>query len=261
MSAAGQDLLGLAGRRVAVLGAGQGIGLETVRLLAGAGANVVCVDRDPHLATAVAKEVSGVAVTADITDARELERAFTEATADGPLNGIVDIVAIAKAGPLSAASDADLDERITITTRHVMHVMRLASTFMVDDGSGAIAIVGSMAGVTAIRNQGVYGAAKAATHQLVRVGAVELGAQGITVNAVAPYFTKTPVLLGRLAPESWAKIEQVTPNGRVGVPADVAGVLLFLMSGLSRHISGQIFPIDGGLSATVAHPSVPEFGW
>ena len=258
--AAPQDILGLSGKRVAVLGAGQGIGCETVRYLARAGARVVCVDREKDLAAAVAAEVDGLAVSADVTDADDLRRAFGEAVGGGLLHGVVDIVGIATAGPLADATDADLDAEIDIVTRHVLHVLRLAGEVIAPAG-GAVAVVGSLSGVTAIPGQGVYGAAKAATHQLVRVGAVELAPRGITVNAVAPFFVRTPRLNARLRPETWDAIAHSTPDGRVAAPSDVAGVLLFLLSGLARHLTGQILPLDGGLSATVALPPLAEFGW
>lgn len=254
-----KPVLDLSGRRVLVLGAGQGIGAASVRMLAGAGAEVLCVDRDPEMAELVAKEVDGTPLVADVTVAADLDRVFADATAPGPLHGVVSIVGVARPGRLDTATDEHFDFEIDIVTRHVLHTLRLAGKALAATG-GSIAVVGSLAGEAAIPGQGIYGAAKAATHQLVRVAAVELAASGIRVNAVAPSFVRTPRVLDAMPEEAWAAMAASSPSQTVAEPEDIAGVLTFLLSDLSRHVTGQVIPVDGGVSVTVPLPQVPAFG-
>ncbi|MGW5151495.1 SDR family NAD(P)-dependent oxidoreductase [Rhodococcus koreensis] len=260
MSDVPRPVLDLTARRILVLGAGQGIGEETVRMLDAAGAEVLCVDRDADLAKMIAKQVNGIPLVADVTVPGDLDRVFAEATADGPLHGVVDIIGVARAGKLVDATDADLDFEIDLVTRHVLHTLRLAGDALADTG-GSVAVVGSLSGESAIPAQGVYGAAKAAAHQLVRVAAVELAPRGIRVNAVAPFFVRTPRLLEAFPPDHWKAVAAATPNRRVAEPADIAGVLTFLLSDLALHVTGQIIPVDGGLSVTVPLPALPTLGW
>lgn len=253
-------VLDLSDRRVLVLGAGAGIGVEAVRLLAQAGAHVLCVDREAELAESAAKEVGGTALVADVTVRGDLDRLFAEATADASLHGVVDIIGVARGGRIADATDDDLDDQIDIVTRHVLHTLRLAGEVLAPT-EGSVAVVGSLSGMAAIPSQGVYGAAKAAAHQLVRVAAVELAPRGVRVNAVAPWFVQTPRLLDRFQSEWWEGVAASTPIRRVAQPADIAGVLVFLLSDLARHVTGQVIPIDGGLSATVPLPPLPSLGW
>jgi NAD(P)-dependent dehydrogenase (short-subunit alcohol dehydrogenase family) len=199
-------------------------------------------------------------LVADVTVRGDLDRLFAEVTTEAPLHGVVDIIGVARGGRIADATDEDLDDQIDIVTRHVLHTLRLAGEALASTG-GSVAVVGSLSGIAAIPSQGVYGAAKAAAHQLVRVAAVELAPRGVRVNAVAPWFVQTPRLLERFPATWWQDVADKTPIRRVARPTDIAGVLVFLLSDLARHVTGQVIPLDGGLSSTVPLPPLPSLGW
>ena len=110
-----------------------------------------------------------------------------------------------------------------------------------------------------VRDQAVYGTAKAALHHLVRCMAVELAKDMIRVNAVAPGFIRTPRLEVILAPDQWRLVEQAIPMKRAAQPYEIAAALLFLASDLSSHVTGQVLSVDGGLGNGAALPPL-RFG-
>src|SRR5262245_28598889 len=111
--------LRLDGRGMVVLGAGQGIGAATAHALAQAGARVLCVDKDAELAGSIAAEVGGVACAADVTRRADMVQLFEMAREKvGPLRGIVDIVGMAKLGPLTGLTDADYEWQFDVVLRH-----------------------------------------------------------------------------------------------------------------------------------------------
>jgi len=110
-----------------------------------------------------------------------------------------------------------------------------------------------------VRDQAVYGTAKAALHHLVRCTAVELAKDMIRVNAVAPGFIRTPRLEVILAPDQWRLVEQAIPMERAAQPYEIAAALLFLASDLSSHVTGQVLSVDGGLGNGAALPPL-RFG-
>ena len=242
-------------RGMVVLGAGQGIGAATARALAQAGARVLCVDREAGLAEQIAREVGGVSCAADITQRNEMERVFATARETlGGVRGIVDIVGMAKLGPLSSFSDADYEWQFDVVLRHAFLALQLGAPLVAQSGGGAITFVGSISGNACLPNEVVYGASKAALHYLARAAALEFGASGVRVNAVAPGFTRTPRLNQMISDERWAAIGEGIPLGRAATPDEIAGPLLFLASDLSAHITGQVLAIDGGLGAMAAIP-------
>ncbi len=119
-----------------------------------------------------------------------------------------------------------------------------------------MAFVGSMSGTTTLVGQAAYGTAKAALHQLVAGAARELGARKVRVNAVAPGFARTPRLNSMFDESQWADIGRCIPLGSAAVPSEIAGPLLFLVSDLASHVTGQTLAVDGGLAHTIAMPTL-----
>lgn len=254
-----RGFLSLEGRGFVVLGAGDGMGRQTCHALAQAGAKVLCVDRDPELASGIAREVSGIAVSADVTLRSDMERVFQRAgEAFGPnLRGVVDIVGVAQIGALADVADDDWNRQFDIVLRHAYLTIQLGGAALASRGGGTLVFVGSISGLVSVARQAAYGTAKAALHHLVRCSAHELGPRGVRVNAVAPGFVRTPRLLSRLSESFWDTVSEVNPLRRVAVPSDIAGAILFLCSDLSGYVTANILTLDGGTSSVA---SVPQIG-
>ena len=211
----------LDGRGLVVLGAGQGIGRQTAHALARAGARVLCVDRDPELAEAIAAEVEGVACVADVTARADVERVFAEATKrfGDSLGGLVDIVGMADIRSIPDTDDASWNRNFDLNVRHAYLAMQIGARAMAKRGS--MVFVSSISGTHSIENEVSYGAAKAALNHLVRGAAHELGPRNIRVNAVTPGFVRTPRLLAALSEEFWTGLKAYIPLRRaaeVGFP-------------------------------------------
>lgn len=244
--------LRLDGRCHVVIGAGRGIGRQCAHALGQAGAGVVCVDSDADRAQAVAREVNGWPLCADVTRRAELERMLDEARSrGGRLDGVVNIVGLSLGASLLDATDELIDRNLDLNLKHAILTLQEAARAMAGSGGGTITLVGSIAGVSALPGQALYGAAKAGLHHFVRSAAAELGHLGVRVNAVAPGYVRTPRMLERFDAEKWDEIEGATPLQRSGTPADIAGVVLFLSCALSGFVTGQVILADGGLTAPI----------
>ncbi|MEM5455677.1 SDR family oxidoreductase [Paraburkholderia phytofirmans] len=251
------SLLRLDGRGFVVLGAGQGIGAQTVHALAQAGARVLCVDRDETLARNIADAVAGIPCVADATSRVDMQRVFDTARLHfGRVHGVVDIIGVAGIKPLSAVDDASWDQQFDIVVRHAYLAIQIAGEMMKADGGGTFAFVGSLAGDRAVPNEVAYAASKAALHHLVRCAGVEYAPHNVRINAVSPGFVRTPRLNQRLDESTWTTVGRAIPIGRAATPAEIAGHLLFLASDLSAHMAGEIITVDGGLSVVAAIPAI-----
>lgn len=248
-------LLRLDDRPFVVIGAGQGIGRQTAHALAQAGAPVICVDREATLAEAVAREIDGIPYVCDGTQRAEVQLLFEDAKRRfGQVAGIVDILGMAKLKPLSQFTDEEWNWQFEVVLRHMFLTLQLGAPAM--SNGGAIVFVGSISGDLCVPAETVYGSAKAAQHHLVRAAALEYARQGIRINAVSPGFTRTPRLLALLGEENWSEIDRAVPIGSAAQSSEVASIVLFLASDLSKHILGQVITVDGGLSASGQLPAM-----
>ena len=261
MTAATNDILkslDMTGRGVVVIGAGQGIGAATCRALRGLGANLLCVDNDRARGEAIAAEVGGAAVLADVTIRAGVEHVF--ATADAKfgdsLAGVVDIVGMASSRPIGEFDDDAWNWQFDIVLRHAFLAIQIGGEALAKRGGGAMAFVGSISGNLSIPGQSAYGTAKAALHHLVECSAHELGPRNVRVNAVAPGFVRTP-RLERLGKGFWTEIESRLPLRRAAQPEDIAKGLVFLVSDMSTCMTGTVMALDGGIAQLANVPPVP----
>lgn len=247
--------LGLEARRVLVAGAGQGIGRACVLGLAEAGARVACLDLDEARAGEVAGEVrstggEAVALGADVRRRDEVEAAVAATVeAFGGIDVLVDVIGEARWNRALDLTDDEWDESFDLVLRHVFHLAQAAGRRMVEaGGGGAIVSVASVSGLFAAPRHGAYGAAKAGLVALTKTLAVELAADGIRVNAVAPGAVNTPRVLAMTTPERRAESARAIPLGRQAEPEEIARVVIFLASDLASYVTGQTVVADGGAS-------------
>lgn len=243
----------LDGLNYIVLGAGLGIGRQTVHALAQAGARVFCVDLDAQRAHAVASEVGGVAHHADCTDRVQVERLVEEAERRlGRIDGFVDIVGMAEFVGFLDITDELWDRQFDLNLRHCYLIAQVAGRRMVAHG-GSMLFVASISGLSAAPLHAAYGAAKSALGSLVKSLATELSPFGVRVNAVAPGAILTPRRLAVITPEMHEEARHGFPLGRRGEMSEIASAALFLSSPMASYITGQNLVVDGGV--TIRHPS------
>lgn len=247
--------LRLDGRGVVVIGAGQGIGRQVTHALAQCGARTLCVDIDGDLAHDVAVEVGGVPWSGDASQRGDAERLFGDAAAHlGRIGAVVDIVGMAQYRALTEIDDELWRWEEDVVLRHALFAAQLGGKAMAATGGGAMAFVASVSGLTSAPLHAAYGVFKAGLMSLVRSAAVELGPQGVRVNAVAPGVVWTPRVSAYLGEEGRERNAANVPLRRVALPADIAAALLFLVSDLSSYVSGQTLVVDGGVSAKFPYP-------
>jgi len=249
------DLFGLDGEVAIVTGAGRGIGEGIARVLAGAGAKVVCAARRTHEIERVAGEIcdSGghaIAVTTDVTDLQSVESLARSAIAEW---GRLDIwVNNAGGSPLQVPlTELPIDEwnaTIALNLTAIWTSLRTASEVM-EDG-GRVLNISSIAAEDVVPGSGHYSAAKAGVNMLTRTASVELGPR-IRVNCIMPGAVPTEIMMQamKLQEDDLPRLEKMLklPAGRLGTPTDLGAAALFLCSKASEWVTGQCIRISGGM--------------
>jgi 3-oxoacyl-[acyl-carrier protein] reductase len=252
---------GLAGSGVLVTGGSGGIGAACARAFAAEGARVaVHWHRGEERGRSVAAETGGVAVQADLTDEREVDRLFAETRE--ALGRIDACVAVAGVWPSEDVPvwelplerwEATLQANLTATFLTARGFLREVAR----NGSGSLVLVGSTAGLVGEAGHADYAAAKSAVlgglllslkNEAVRV------APAARVNAVAPGWTESPMTRGHVEPEQVRRITRTMALRKVAQPEDVAAAVVVLASDrLSGHVTGQVVTVAGGMEGRVVH--------
>ncbi len=234
-------LVSLAGKTALVAGGGGGIGAATCSVLLAAGARVVSVDLPGRGAVDGA-----VAIEADLGDPAGARHAVAKASdAAGRLDIVVHCAGITRDAVLWKLSDDAWRDVLRVNLDSAFWLLREAAPILRKSGGGAIVLVSSINGERGKFGQANYAASKAGLIGLARSAARELGAFGVRVNAIAPGFIDTP-MTAALPEELREKAVEESALGRMGSPEDVAAAILFLVSPLSRHVTGQVLRVDGG---------------
>jgi 3-oxoacyl-[acyl-carrier protein] reductase len=234
----------LEGKTALVTGGSRGIGKAIAAELAEGGATVVIgYQSAADEANAVAEEIGGRAVQADVSDPDEARRLVEDA---GDVDLLVNNAGITRDGLLMRMSDDDWRAVIDTNLGGVFHTCRAASRGMLRRRSGSIVNLSSVVGVHGNPGQTNYGAAKAGIIGFTKSLARELGSRGVRANVVAPGYIDTR-LTQELPDELKQAMLQSTPLGRFGDPQDVAGAVRFLCSDEASFITGEVLLVDGGL--------------
>ena len=234
----------LEGKLALVTGGSRGIGRAIALELGRAGAEVVVGYRTGREeAEAVASEIGGRAVEADVSDA-ESAKALVEAAGD--LDVLVNNAGLTRDGLLVRMSDDDWRTVIDTNLSSVFYTCRAAARPMMRKRAGSIVNVSSIVGVHGNWGQTNYAASKAGIIGFTKSLARELGSRNVRANVVAPGYVKTQ-LTDVIPEEARAKMLGLTPLGRLGDPEDVAGAVRFLCSDAASFITGEVLLVDGGL--------------
>ncbi len=234
----------LEGKLALVTGGSRGIGRALALELGRAGAEVVVGYRTGREeAEAVASEIGGRAVEADVSDA-ESAKALVEAAGD--LDVLVNNAGLTRDGLLVRMSDDDWRTVIDTNLSSVFYTCRAAARPMMRKRAGSIVNVSSIVGVHGNWGQTNYAASKAGIIGFTKSLARELGSRNVRANVVAPGYVRTQ-LTEVLPEEATAAMLQNTPLGRLGDPEDVAGAVRFLCSDAAAFVTGDVLLVDGGL--------------
>jgi 2-hydroxycyclohexanecarboxyl-CoA dehydrogenase len=245
---------GLDGKNVIVTGGAGAIGSAICRRFAGYGAKVGVFDRNLDGAKKVAAEIKGFASGVDIADHEAVGRAIAEFESQA---GLTDIL-VNNAGWDRFANFVDTtpdlwDQLIAINLKGPLNMSHFVLKGMVARGSGRIVNIASDAGRVGSSQEAVYSACKGGIIAFTKTVAREVARKGITLNAVCPGPTDTPLLAaaageGERAERMRAALVNAIPMKRVGQPEDIPGAVCFLASDDAAFITGQTLSVSGGLT-------------
>jgi NAD(P)-dependent dehydrogenase (short-subunit alcohol dehydrogenase family) len=242
----------IAGRVAIVTGAGNGLGRAESLALAGAGARLVLNDLPGGAVQAVAAEVTaagGQAVVADgdVADWATGEKLLATALAAyGQLDILVNNAGITVDKTVRKMTPEEWDRVIHVNLSGAFYLSKAILQHMLDRGYGRIINISSVIGSAGGFGQANYASAKSGLFGLTMSLALETAAKGLTVNAVTPGYITTD-MTAEVPPDVMEKLVARIPVGRLGEPNEVARVVEFLADPESSYITGQVYPVNGGL--------------
>lgn len=250
-----KDLLQIKGRRYLVTGAASGIGRATSLLLSETGAKVLLVDINEDGLLKVQSECQGDTdiLVLNLIDADSIKGAVKEkVTTFGKLNGFVHCAGLPYIAPLKVINPERTEKLYRLNTYAAIELAKVCSSKQVYAGeAGSFVLISSVYGIVGSAANVGYAMSKGAIVAITKSLAMELVGNGIRVNCVAPGFIKTPMAkqVDSMMDESYdERLKALHPMG-LGEPEDIANAILFLLSDMSKWMTGAVLNVDGGFTA------------
>ncbi len=253
----------LTGKVAVITGAGSGIGQAMAMLFARQGAHIVVLDVKPEAARATTEGVRATdghaeAMPCDVSNAAQVRAAFSEVEARFQrLDILVNNAGIAHVGDLARTSESDFDRVYQVNVKGVYLCAQYALDIMLRRGGGVILNMASIASLIGLPERFAYSMSKGAVLSMTRSIAVDYAKKNIRCNCICPARIHTPFVDGFVAAnypgreqEMLQKLSEYQPVGRMGTAEEVAVLALYLCSDEASFVTGQAYPIDGGVLAT-----------
>jgi 3-oxoacyl-[acyl-carrier protein] reductase len=243
----------LQGKKVLVTGGGRGIGAAIARRAAEGGADVLITYRsNADAANALVSELAAAdvrseAVAVDVRDRTQVEALVVKGKEFG-VNCLVNNAGVRQDAPLFMMKHEAWDAVVETNLGGFYNVTRAFIPVFMRAKAGSIVNISSVSGVYGVPGQTNYAATKAGMIGFTRALAKEVGKVGIRANVVAPGYIQTDMTAG-LSDKQLERVLPLIPLGALGKPEDVAHLACFLMSDQAAYITGQVFLVDGGMSA------------
>lgn len=249
----------LDGEVAIVTGGGTGLGKAISLALAGAGADIVLAARRPGPLEEVAAQVKSLgrralAIPTDVTDSKQVESMVARAVSEfGGIDILVNNAGAMVKGegskPVWEITDQEWHQGIDVNLTGAFYCCRAVAKHMIERRRGRIINISSAAGLRGMRYQPMYCSSKAGVIGLTMTLALSWAEWGVRVNCLAPAWLAT-----WYSPEEYESRARLMILGRVGLPGEVGPLAVYLASDASQYVTGQVFSIDGGVSAGGAAP-------
>lgn len=249
----------LDGKTAVVTGAGSGIGRAIAGTFAAQGARLFVLERDERGAAETVAQIRGAGgvaetLTCDVADAASVTAAFAQVDRAAPrLDILVNNAGIAHIGTVETTSEADFDRIYAVNVKGV-YLCAQATVTRMRNGGGVILNLASIASLIGLPDRFAYSMSKGAVLTMTRSIAVDYVKHGIRCNCICPARVHTPFVDGYLRQhypgrerEMFEQLSTYQPIGRMGTPEEVAALALYLCSDEASFITGQAYPIDGGV--------------
>ena len=238
-----------------ITGGARGIGLAIARWFLEAGHRVALLDIDGETLAATERDLNDaqhvLAIRCDVALPDQVRPAIEQVTARfGRIDVLVNNAGVAVFKPMLETSFAEWARVLAVNLDGPFICTQACAPVMLNSGGGSVVNIASISGLRASTLRVAYGTSKAALMHLTRQQAVELGALGIRVNAIAPGPVDTAMAKAVHTPAIRAGYHDVIPLNRYGIPEEIAAAVGFLCSPAASYINGQVLSVDGGFEAT-----------